>query len=163
VTELAAGGPVGRPHIARAMVAAGAIAAPDLAFTPEWIGTGGRAYVDRYALDAVEAVGLVRAAGGVPVLAHPRTARGGYVFTDEEIALLARAGLAGVEADHPGHAAADRADLRGLAADLGLFTTGASDDHGALTGHRLGAETTTPEAYEALLSHATGASPDLAS
>ncbi|MCO5971989.1 PHP domain-containing protein [Actinoallomurus soli] len=147
----------GRPHIARAMVEAGVVPSVEEAFTQEWIGTGGRAYVDRYALDAVVAVRMVRAAGGVPVLAHPRAARGGFVFTDEEIALLARAGLAGVEADHPDHPAADRARLRGLAADLGLFTTGASDDHGALTGHRLGAETTTPEAYEALLSQATGA------
>ena len=40
------------PHIARAMVAAGAIASPEQAFTPEWIGAGGRAYVSRYALHA---------------------------------------------------------------------------------------------------------------
>ncbi|MEV5709468.1 PHP domain-containing protein [Actinoallomurus sp. NPDC052274] len=150
----------GRPHIARALVEAGVVPGVEEAFTREWIGTGGRAYVDRYALDAVMAVGLVRAAGGVPVLAHPRADRRGYVFTDEEIARLARVGLAGVEADHPDHTEADRVHLRGLAADLRLFTTGASDDHGTLTGHRLGAETTTPEAYEALLSEATGAKPD---
>jgi predicted metal-dependent phosphoesterase TrpH len=106
------------------------------------------------------AVGLVREAGGVPVLAHPRASRRGYLFTDQEIARLARVGLAGVEADHPDHTPADRAHLRGLAADLGLFVTGASDDHGELTGHRLGAETTAPEAYEALLSQAAGARPD---
>ncbi|MEV5747485.1 PHP domain-containing protein [Actinoallomurus sp. NPDC052308] len=150
----------GRPHIARALVEAGVVPSVEDAFTREWIGTGGRAYVDRYALDAVTAVGLVREAGGVPVLAHPRASRRGYVFTDDEIARLARVGLAGVEADHPDHTEADRAHLRGLAADLRLFTTGASDDHGTLTGHRLGAETTTPEAYEALLSEATAANPD---
>ncbi|MCO6009512.1 PHP domain-containing protein [Actinoallomurus purpureus] len=152
----------GRPHIARAMVDAGVISSVDQAFTREWIGEGGRAYVDRYALDAVGAVGLVREAGGVPVLAHPRASRRGYLVTDEEIARLARVGLAGIEADHPDHAAADRADVRGLAADLGLFVTGASDDHGELTGHRLGAETTAPEAYETLMSQATGAAPDRA-
>jgi predicted metal-dependent phosphoesterase TrpH len=138
------------------MVEAGVVPSVDEAFTREWIGAGGRAYVGRYALDAVMAVGLVREAGGVPVLAHPRASRRGYLFTDEEIARLARVGLAGVEADHPDHSPADRAHLRGLAADLGLFVTGASDDHGDLTGHRLGAETTAPEAYEALLSQATG-------
>ena len=47
VEALAGGGVVGRPHIARAMVAAGAIESPDQAFTPEWIGTGGRAHVSR--------------------------------------------------------------------------------------------------------------------
>jgi 3',5'-nucleoside bisphosphate phosphatase len=149
----------GRPHIARAMVEAGVISTVEEAFTREWIGAGGRAFVGRYALDAVGAVALVREAGGVPVLAHPRASRRGSVFTDEEIARLARAGLAGVEADHLDHTAADRAHLRGLAADLGLFVTGASDDHGDLTGHRLGAETTAPEAYEALVSAAEGAEP----
>ena len=49
VEALAAGGVVGRPHVARAMVAAGAIDRPEQAFTPEWIGAGGRAYVSRYA------------------------------------------------------------------------------------------------------------------
>jgi hypothetical protein len=98
----------------------------------------------------------------VPVLAHPRAARRGYSVSDEDIAALAGAGLAGVEADHPDHAAADRAALRGLAGELRMFVTGASDDHGELTGHRLGAESTSAEAYEALRSQATGASPDMA-
>ena len=75
VAAIAGTGVVGRPHIARAMVASGAIAEPDQAFTRDWIGEGGRAYVDRYALDPVRAIGLVRAAGGVTVLAHPRASR----------------------------------------------------------------------------------------
>ena len=52
---------VGRPHIARAMAASGAIAAAGQAFTRDWIGDGGRAYVGRYALDPVRAIGMVRA------------------------------------------------------------------------------------------------------
>ncbi|MFG1709138.1 PHP domain-containing protein [Nonomuraea sp. M3C6] len=159
VSELAAGGPVGRPHIARAMVAAGAIAEPALAFTPEWIGTGGRAHVSRYALDPERAVRLVRAAGGVSVLAHPKAASRGYILPDEWIADLARAGLFGVEADHPDHGADAREHLRGLAGDLGLAVTGSSDDHGELTGHRLGCETTATEVYERLTAAATGATP----
>jgi 3',5'-nucleoside bisphosphate phosphatase len=151
----------GRPHIARAMVEAGVVASVEEAFTPAWIGAGGRAHVDRYALDPFRAVRLVRAAGGVPVLAHPRAERRGYGVADEDIAELVQAGLAGIETDHPDHAEADRAALRGLAAELGIFATGASDDHGGLTGHRLGAETTSAEAYEALRSQATGAVPDL--
>jgi predicted metal-dependent phosphoesterase TrpH len=152
----------GRPHIARAMVEAGVVSSVEEAFTPAWIGPGGRAYVDRYALDPVRAIRLVRGAGGVPVLAHPRAARRGYSVSDEDIAALAGAGLGGIEADHPDHAAADRAALRGLAGELRMFVTGASDDHGELTGHRLGAESTSAEAYEALRSQATGASPDMA-
>ena len=71
VAALAAGGSVGRPHIARAMVAAGAIGEPREAFSPDWIGTGGRAYVSRYALPPDRAIGLVRDSGGAVVLAHP--------------------------------------------------------------------------------------------
>jgi predicted metal-dependent phosphoesterase TrpH len=159
VTALAGGGVVGRPHIARAMVAAGAISEPGEAFTAEWIGAGGRAYVSRYAVDPTAAVRLVRAAGGVPVLAHPKAAEQGRVISDEWIAELAEAGLFGVEVDHPGHDRTARDRLRGLAAELRLATTGASDDHGELTGHRLGVETTSPEVYELLLAEATGTAP----
>ncbi|MEV5895691.1 PHP domain-containing protein [Nonomuraea fuscirosea] len=159
VAELAAGSPVGRPHIARAMVAAGAVAEPALAFTPEWIGAGGRAHVSRYALDPEHAVRLVRAAGGVPVLAHPKAERRGEVVPDEWIAELAAAGLFGVEADHLDHDEAARRHVRGLARELGLAVTGSSDDHGELTGHRLGSETTDPEVYERLVATATGAEP----
>ncbi|MEV0383369.1 PHP domain-containing protein [Nonomuraea sp. NPDC050643] len=159
VAELAAGSPVGRPHIARAMVAAGAIAEPALAFTPEWIGAGGRAHVSRYALDPERAVRLVRAAGGAAVLAHPKAAERGKVVPDEWIGELAAAGLFGVEADHLDHDAAAREHVRGLARDLGLAVTGSSDDHGELTGHRLGCETTSAEVYERLTTTAIGATP----
>jgi 3',5'-nucleoside bisphosphate phosphatase len=156
VAALAAGGSVGRPHIARAMVAAGAIAEPRDAFGPDWIGAGGRAYVSRYALDPARAVGLVRASGGAVVLAHPGAISRGWRIPDEAIAALAGAGLAGLEVDHPDHDEAERARLRAIAADLGLVTTGGSDDHGDLTGHRLGVETTSPAAFEQLTARASG-------
>src|SRR5215470_3447197 len=69
VAAIAGSAVVGRPHIARAMAASGAIASPEQAFTPDWIADGGRAYVGRYALDPVRAIALVRSAGGVAVLA----------------------------------------------------------------------------------------------
>ncbi len=156
VAALAARGVVGRPHIARAMAASGAIAEPAEAFTPDWIGDDGRAYVGRYALDPVHAIGLVRAAGGVTVLAHPRA---GSLVSDEQIAALAGAGLAGVEVFHPDQPESARADLLGLARDLRLVATGGSDDHGRLTGHRIGSEVAPPGAYESLASIAAGAKP----
>jgi predicted metal-dependent phosphoesterase TrpH len=157
VAALAAGGSVGRPHIARAMVEAGAIATPREAFGPDWIGTGGRAYVGRYALDPARAIGLVRASGGAVVLAHPGAISRGWRIPDETVAALAQAGLAGLEVDHPDHDEAERARLRALAANLDLVTTGGSDDHGDLTGHRLGAETTSPATFEQLMALAAGA------
>ncbi|TDC59999.1 PHP domain-containing protein [Actinomadura sp. GC306] len=156
VRSLAGGEAVGRPHIARAMVAAGAVRDADEAFTSRWIAPDGRAYADRYALRPERAIELVRAAGGVCVLAHPRARRRGYVVADEVIERLAAAGLAGVEADHPGHVPEDRARLRDLASALELAVTGSSDDHGEATGDRLGAETTAPADYERLLAEASG-------
>ena len=153
VAAIAGPAVVGRPHIARAMAASGAVASPREAFTRDWIGDGGRAYVDRYALDPVHAIGLVRDAGGVAVLAHPRAGRD-WVVSDEEIGRLAAAGLAGVEVFHPDQAAAERAGLLALAHDLGLVATGGSDDHGSLTGHRIGCETVAADAYQALISRA---------
>ncbi|HEV2376489.1 MAG TPA: PHP domain-containing protein [Streptosporangiaceae bacterium] len=155
VAAIAGGGVVGRPHIARAMVAAGAIARPEQAFSPEWIAAGGRAHVSRYALDPVAAIGLVRAAGGVSVLAHPGAASRGWKIPDEAIARLADAGMAGLEVDHPDHVPAERSRLRALAASLGLVTTGGSDDHGGLTGYRIGAELTSADSYEQLMAQAS--------
>jgi predicted metal-dependent phosphoesterase TrpH len=151
VAAIAGQAVVGRPHIARAMAASGAIASPREAFTRDWIADGGRAYVGRYALDPARAIGLVRAAGGVAVLAHPRAGRDTWV-TDEEITGLAAAGLAGLEVFHPDQSEAERARLLALAHDLDLAATGGSDDHGSLTGYRLGCETTPAEAYQDLLS-----------
>jgi len=159
VSALAGDGVVGRPHIARAMVDAGVISSPGDAFGPDWIGAGGRAHVTRYALDPARAIGLIRAAGGVTVLAHPRAGARGWMMPDDAIADLAAAGLHGIEVWHPDQGEEQRALLTALAADLGLVASGGSDDHGALTGYRIGCETIASEEYQRLLSQATGAAP----
>jgi 3',5'-nucleoside bisphosphate phosphatase len=153
VAAIAGPAVVGRPHIARAMAAAGAIAEPSQAFTPDWIADGGRAYVDRYALEPVRAISLVRAAGGVTVLAHPRSG-GEYTVSDQEITGLAAVGLAGLEVRHPDHSPAERAELSALAQRLDLVATGGSDDHGSLTGYRIGDEVAPDGGYEALVARA---------
>ena len=155
VTAIAGDGVVGRPHIARALADTGTISAPADAFTADWIGDGGRAWEDKYALAVAEAIALIRAAGGASVLAHPRSP--GYEVSDDQIRSLAAAGLIGLEVWHPDHSPAVRGRLRVLAAGLGLIPTGGSDDHGALSGHRLGAETTPPDAFARLTAATTGA------
>jgi 3',5'-nucleoside bisphosphate phosphatase len=152
VAAIAGPAVVGRPHIARAMAASGAIASPDQAFTPDWIADGGRAYVGRYALDPVRAIALIRSAGGVTVLAHPRADRD-LTVSDAQIADLADRGLAGVEVFHPDQP--DPAALLALTRDLGLIATGGSDDHGSVTGHRIGSHTAPAGAYEALVAAAS--------
>ncbi|HEY2549337.1 MAG TPA: PHP domain-containing protein [Streptosporangiaceae bacterium] len=151
VTELAGGGVVGRPHIARALASSGVVGSPQEAFSEQWIGSGGRAHVTRYAPDPVRAVALVSAAGGASVLAHPAAAARGWVIPDNVIAELAAAGLAGLEVDHPDHGKAERGRLGALARDLDLVATAGSDDHGELTGYRIGCETMAGQQYEALV------------
>jgi predicted metal-dependent phosphoesterase TrpH len=157
VAAIAGDAVVGRPHIARALAEAGVVATPADAFTAEWIADGGRAHVGRYAPDAARGIALVRAAGGVPVLAHPRSP--GYEIADEMVAGLAAAGLAGLEVFHPDHDHSERTRLTQLANSLDLVMTGGSDDHGAFNNSGLGSETTPPEQYERLLALATGARP----
>jgi 3',5'-nucleoside bisphosphate phosphatase len=157
VARIAGGGVVGRPHIARALAEAGVVARPADAFTADWIAAGGRAYVSRYALDPAEAIRLVRAAGGVTVLAHPGAVARGWKIGDEGIARLTAAGLAGLEIDHPDHDEDERSRLRTLTAQLDLVGTGGSDDHGSLTGHRLGCETTARAAFGRLMARAGAA------
>ncbi len=149
VAAIASGAVVGRPHIARAMAEAGVVATPADAFTGDWIGDGGRAHVGRYAPEPDRAIALVRGAGGVPVLAHPRSP--GYEISDEVITGLAAVGLAGVEVFHPDHNDPERSRLAVLASRLGLLMTGGSDDHGSFSGNGPGAETTPPGQYERLL------------
>ncbi len=156
VSAIAGDGVVGRPHVARAMLERGVVRSFDEAFTADWLGTGGRAHAARYALDPVRAVRLVSAAGGVSVLAHPFGQIRGWRIAEDLISELALAGLAGVEVDHPDQDQQKRSALRAVAASLGLVCTGGSDDHGELTGDRIGAEVTATSDLARLLSAASG-------
>jgi len=159
VQAIAGDGAVGRPHIATALVEAGVVPDIDAAFSPDWIAGRGRAYVDKYEIDPVHAIRLVRAAGGVPVFAHPGARKRGRTVSDEVIVTMAGAGLAGLEVDHADHDEVTRAHLRGMAAELGLLVTGSSDYHGTRKQIPLGANTTAPASYEALVAQAKGAQP----
>ncbi|MBE8516321.1 PHP domain-containing protein [Amycolatopsis sp. H6(2020)] len=154
VEAIAAGAPLGRPHIAAALAAAGITDA----FTPGWIADGGRADVPKHVLSTVDAIALVRAAGGVAVLAHPRSVKRRASVSDKQLAALADAGLAGVEADHPEQPPEVRDRLREVAADLGLLATGSSDFHGDRKPVRLGEHTTSPEVFAALRESAVSVS-----
>ena len=117
----------------------------------ELLSSRGKYYVRKLDTDVFDGIRLVRAAGGLPVFAHPIARRRGPVVGDEVIAAMAEAGLVGLEVDHPDHDAADRDHAAGLARELGLIGTGSSDYHGTNKSTRLGARTTDPEAYERLL------------
>lgn len=150
------GATVGRPHLADALIARGHVADRAEAFR-RLLFQGSPYYVGHYAPEAEDAVRMVREAGGVPVMAHPLAARRGEVVSDRTIAALAAAGLAGLEADHRDHLPAERAHLHGLAADLGLLVTGASDYHGTGKPNALGENRTDPEVLAAIEGAAGGA------
>jgi 3',5'-nucleoside bisphosphate phosphatase len=147
--------PAGRPHLANALVSAGVADSVTEAFH-RFLKSGSPYYADRADTDVSAAVRMVRAAGGVSVLAHAAARRRGPVIDHAIIVELAAEGLAGVEVDHPDHAAADRVALRELAAELGLLITGSSDYHGTNKTVSLGQETTQPEMVERIEELAAG-------
>lgn len=132
VAEIAGVGVAGRPHVALALVQAGHVADISEAFE-KYLAHGRPAYVQRYRIDAVEGIGLIRAAGGVAVLAHP-----GVYFGDDadRMALvtgaLQKMGLAGIEAYYPEHTAVTVSACRQVARQMGLLLTGGTDFHGAI-------------------------------
>ncbi|QYN36790.1 PHP domain-containing protein [Pseudonocardia sp. DSM 110487] len=149
------GASAGRPHLARALVAAGVVGSVNEAFA-ELLYNGSPYFVPKTDTPVRDAIDMVRAAGGFTVFAHPLARRRGRVVEPSVIAELATAGLAGVEVDHPDHAPEDRALLRRLAADAGLVATGSSDYHGTNKTTPIALETTAPEALEQLLDTTTG-------
>ncbi|WP_182523981.1 PHP domain-containing protein [Nocardioides dongkuii] len=147
----------GRPHVADALVARGAVADRTEAFD-RYLGAGRPAHVDRYAAPLLTTIRYVAEAGGVSVIAHP-WGRSVHRHDEADLARLQEAGLAGIEVDHEDHDAAARAELRAIARNLGLVVTGSSDHHGlGKTGHDLGVNTTAPEEYARLLELAAAAS-----
>lgn len=158
IVERSDGGVVGRPHIARALVEAGAADSVDAAFAT-LLHHRSPYYVAKADTDVREGIALVRAAGGVPVFAHGLATKRGRTVGDEVVAALVEAGLLGLEVDHPDHSPDERAHLRGLAADLNLITTGSSDYHGRNKATPIAACTTDPGQLEAILAAGTGSAP----
>jgi predicted metal-dependent phosphoesterase TrpH len=116
---------LGRPTLARALVAAGFATSVQDAFA-RFVGRGGPGYVPRDGLGPVEAIRAIRAAGGIPVLAHFSAAPSRRVLLRE----LMETGLAGLEVYHRSFDAATVAAVGALARDLGLLASGGTDYHG---------------------------------
>jgi predicted metal-dependent phosphoesterase TrpH len=126
----AADGAVGRPHIARAMLAGGWVREFREAFD-KWIGWGRPAYMAKEQFDVADAMALVHRAGGLAVWAHP-----GELATPARIARLADRGLDAVEALHPSHPPYLVQRLVEHTEKAGLLPSGGSDWHGTQDGPR---------------------------
>lgn len=130
VLQEAAGGAVGRPHVARALMAGGWVREFRDAFD-RWIGFGRPAYVTKAAFQVADAIALVHRAGGLAIWAHP-----GEAATPARVARLAQVGLDGVEALHPSHPPYLVTRLVATIEEAGLLPSGGSDWHGAPEGPR---------------------------
>jgi len=120
---------VGRPHLAEALIRAGFVKDKQEAFA-RYLGHGAPAYCDRLRMGATRAMALIRAAGGLPVLAHPHLLRLNRTALRKVVTGLRKDGLAGLEAYHSEQNERVTAALLWLARDLGLLVTGGSDYHG---------------------------------
>jgi len=127
VDELAAGGAMGRPHVARALVEAGHVASVDEAFD-KLLGAGKPGYVEKERFRIDEAVALIRETGGVTSIAHPTL----YPNGERIVPQLLDAGVDGVEVFHPEVDEASREAYSSVARFRGKMLTGGSDDHGTV-------------------------------
>jgi predicted metal-dependent phosphoesterase TrpH len=123
------GATMGRPHLADALVAKKIVKSRDEAFV-DLLHNESRFYVSHAAPTPVEAIALIRRAGGVAVIAHPFASLRGHILKAQDFSELVAAGLNGIEVDHRDQNPDERAMLRTIAHELDLIVTGSSDYHG---------------------------------
>ena len=132
VAARSGGGSIGRPHVAHALVAMGFVEDVAGAFR-DYLGVGAPAYAERYKLSPAEGCRAIRAAGGVPVVAHPvppGDPRRDPLRLRSFLGPLVASGLGGLECYYPGYTPPVHRWLEALAGHFGLVPTGGSDFHG---------------------------------
>jgi len=143
------GATMGRPHLADALVAKKIVKSRDEAFI-DLLHNDSRFYVSHAAPTPVEAISLIRRAGGVAVIAHPFASHRGQILKAEDFSQLVAAGLNGIEVDHRDQSPDERAMLRVIARELDLVVTGSSDYHGTGKLNSLAENHTSREQWEKL-------------
>ena len=147
--QLSDGATLGRPHLADALVKKGIVASRDEAFT-QMLHNNSKYYVSHYSPTPEAAIKLIKAAGGVSVIAHPMASHRGRTISQETFGSIIQAGLDGIEVDHRDHSPDEKLQLIQLASESNLVMTGASDYHGNGKLNTLGEYTTKPEQWEKL-------------
>jgi len=154
LAELSDGATLGRPHLADALIKKGVVNSRDEAFA-EMLHNKSKYYVAHYSPKPVEAIKLIKAAGGVSVIAHPMASHRGRTISVETFGDLIDAGLDGIEVDHRDHSPDEKSALIKLANENNLIMTGASDYHGNGKLNQLGEFTTNSAQWERLRSRAS--------
>lgn len=126
----AAGGAIGRPHVARALIARGVVHDFREAFM-RYLGGNGSAFVPKEKLSIEDVIAIAHEAGALAIWAHP-----GDLGRRERLEPLIAAGLDGIEIRHPSHSGEDMKRLQALTDFFGLVPSGGSDWHGAMEGPR---------------------------
>jgi 3',5'-nucleoside bisphosphate phosphatase len=133
VTDIADGGQVGRPHVAKALMKKGYVRAFEDAFT-RYLGKGKPAYVEKDRINSGEAIEAIRASGGVAVLAHPSTVGLAGRELKAFVQRLKDQGLQGVEIFYPDHTRPQKKLYLEVARELDLVATGGTDFHSPTPG-----------------------------
>ena len=149
MAQIPEGATLGRPHLADALVAKRIVASRDEAFR-ELLHNDSKYYVAHLAPTPEDAIAMIKAAGGVSVIAHPFASKRGEIISMEYFQNLKSAGLNGVEVDHRDHSVEERFELARIAVELDFVITGSSDYHGTGKLNRLAENVTAPEQWERL-------------
>ena len=147
---------LGRPHLADALVARGHVASRDEAFAA-LLHNKSKFYINHYSPSPVETIKLIKAAGGVAVIAHPLASQRGRTISMDLFESLISAGLDGIEVDHRDHSESEKSELLRFAIENELIVTGSSDYHGTGKLNQLAEYTTHPRQWEALEARALSA------
>ena len=153
MAQLSDGATLGRPHLADALIAKGHVESRESAFKA-LLHNGSKYYVSHYSPSPEAAIRLIKAAGGVAVIAHPYASQRGKIITAESFTSLVEAGLDGIEVDHRDHNESEKASLLRVAYSYDLAITGASDYHGSGKVNQLAENTTALMQWEKLESRA---------
>ena len=124
VKQVAEGGSIGRPHIAKAITNAGGTSSVIDAYA-KYIHDDSPVYVPRKTVSPQDAVEIIYDAGGIPVIAHPHDLDIAEILIKD----LMSYGLRGIEAYHRKHSPACVEYFSSMAEELGLIVTGGSDFH----------------------------------
>ena len=122
-------GQTGRPHIAKLLMNHGVVRSLPEAFD-RYLAKGQQAYVGRFSYSAKEAIGFIRGAGGLAVLAHPIQIDKTLLALKTLLPVLTSYGLEGIETYYPSQKKTMRKRIKQFAEQYDLFLTGGSDYHG---------------------------------
>jgi len=154
LAELSEGATLGRPHLADALVKKGVVKSRDEAFA-EMLHNKSKYYVAHHSPKPVDAIRLIKEAGGVAVIAHPMASHRGRTISFETFGDLINAGLDGIEVDHRDHSPDEKSALIKLATENNLVMTGASDYHGNGKLNKLAEYTTKADQWDLLQARAS--------